>query len=502
MRTILNECQVPAFLRAFLLTAKALAFVFLLLPHQAAFAQNRHNLPLVMSASNPVQQGFVRIINHSDRAGSVQIHAIDDSGRRFGPISSSLAANTSVHFNSDDLESGNSAKGLSGGVGDGEGDWRLELYSDLDIEALAYIRTTDGFLTSMHDLVMGEGLMRFDVPIFNPASNLAQMSFLRIVNTAQTSAAVAIDGVDDKGSMGANRVEFTLPAGEARKITAQQLEFGGSDLGGGFGDGKGKWHLSISSDRPLQVMNLLRSPTGHLANLSSTTSAKDCDKTVASVSIPDPGLRTSLESALGKAAGEPISSAELGTLTALDARRRDIAILVGLECALGLTDLNLANNRISDLSPLSRLGALTKLGLWNNDLADLAPLSRLFALRWLNLWGTSVSDLSPLSGLAALTFLELGNNRISNVAPLAGLTALMTLDIDQNLVMDVSPLSGLTALMELELAENQISDIAPLLSNPGLGEGDVLTLTNNPLSLESRSEHIATLRARGVDVTF
>ena len=34
------------------------------------------------------------------------------------------------------------------------------------------------------------------------------------------------------------------------------------------GTGKGKWRLSVSADRPIQVMSLLELPTGHLTNLS------------------------------------------------------------------------------------------------------------------------------------------------------------------------------------------------------------------------------------------
>ena len=52
-----------------------------------------------------------------------------------------------AHFNSDDLEQGTDDKGLSGGVGAGEGDWRLELTSDLDVEVLSYIRAAGGLLT-------------------------------------------------------------------------------------------------------------------------------------------------------------------------------------------------------------------------------------------------------------------------------------------------------------------------------------------------------------------
>ena len=154
-------------------------------------------VPLVTSADNANQQGFVRIINHSNRAGSVRIHAIDDTGLRFAPVALSLDAKQTRHFNSGDLEYGNPSKGLSGGVGDGTGNWRLELETELDIEHLAYIRTPDGFLTSIHAvaaLVADDGSTHHYLPIFNPASNVDQQSRLRLVNTGDSAASVRIDG--------------------------------------------------------------------------------------------------------------------------------------------------------------------------------------------------------------------------------------------------------------------------------------------------------------------
>ena len=196
-----------------------LTMVFLLAHGQAALAQIHHQIPLVMSASNPSQQGFVRIINYSDRAGTVRVHAIDDSGRRFGPISFSLDPNETRHFNSQDLERGNPSKGLSAGVGDGSGNWRLELETDLDIAPLAYVRTSDGFLTSIHEVAAAQGIsMRYHVPIFNPASNTDQQSRLRLINPGSISAEIEIDGLDDKGrSPPMGTVSLTLLAGESAR---------------------------------------------------------------------------------------------------------------------------------------------------------------------------------------------------------------------------------------------------------------------------------------------
>ena len=230
-----------------------------------------HALPLVTPASSIARQGFVRIINHSDRSGAVSITAIDDSGRRFGPVSLSLDAKEAVHFNSRDLESGNASKGLSGGVGDGTGNWRLEMTTALELESLAYIRTSDGFVTNMHETAaeITEGSNRYYVPFFNPGRNQNQVSRLRLINPGAGSASIEITGVDDQGrTPSGGAVRLTLGAGMARMVTASQLESGGSGLSGGLGAGAGKRRLTVSADRPIQVMSLLELPTGHLTNLS------------------------------------------------------------------------------------------------------------------------------------------------------------------------------------------------------------------------------------------
>ena len=231
-----------------------------------------HTLPLFLSADDPgKRQGFVRIINRSDRNGIVDIIAIDDTGRPFGPVSLPLASMQTRHFNSGDLEGGEPTKGLSRGVGDGSGDWRLKLSTTLDIEALAYIRTDDGFLTSIHEVAVeaGHGSMRYHVPFFNPAKNMDQQSRLRLINPGDSTASVVVTGRDDAGDAPrGGHVSLVLDPGAAVTLTAQQLEQGGEDFIGSFGAGHGKWQLTVSANRPVDVMSLLLSPTGHLTNLS------------------------------------------------------------------------------------------------------------------------------------------------------------------------------------------------------------------------------------------
>ena len=227
-------------------------------------------LMLFPAASSPYREGVARIINRSGEPGKVHIAGIDDAGREHGPIELSLEARASAHFTSTHLEAGDPERGLAAGLGDGEGDWRLHLSSELDIEALSYIRTEDGFVTAMHQVVPAEGT-RHHVRFFNPGSNWSQVSRLRLVNPTESDAAVTIEGRDDNGeSAPGGAVHLTLRAGEARSLTAQALESGAPGLDGSLGDGEGRWQIFVSADRALHVMSLLQNPTGHLTNLSAT----------------------------------------------------------------------------------------------------------------------------------------------------------------------------------------------------------------------------------------
>ena len=55
------------------------------------------------------REGFVRVINHSAEPGAVRIQAVDDDGVAHGPLTLSLPAHGTRHFNSGDLEQGKCA---------------------------------------------------------------------------------------------------------------------------------------------------------------------------------------------------------------------------------------------------------------------------------------------------------------------------------------------------------------------------------------------------------
>ena len=94
------------------------------------------------------------------------------------------------------------------------------------------------------------------------------MSRLRLINAGVEDAEVTITGLDDAGRSG-DVVRTSVVAGGVTSFTSAELESGAEGLQGALGSGTGKWRLVIDSNRPITVVNLLESPTGHLTNLST-----------------------------------------------------------------------------------------------------------------------------------------------------------------------------------------------------------------------------------------
>ncbi len=226
-------------------------------------------VPLFVSAWNSAngQQGLLRVLNKSNVDGELVIRAYDDAGYGAAEsVSLPIGAGAAINVNASDLEMGNEDKGTVGAFGHGQGDWWLEIESELELEVLAYVRTDDGFFTNAHDVVPVDD-DGHRVVFFNPGSNTNQVSKLRVVNLEASETEVEIVGID-RSAAESGPVRIAIPALGARVVTAAELEMG-DDLEGRLGDGAGKWRLEVRAGGNVLVMSLLETPTGHLANLSS-----------------------------------------------------------------------------------------------------------------------------------------------------------------------------------------------------------------------------------------
>ena len=250
-----------------------------LLPWSPGAQAEHYTIPLLVPPDAArMAQGILRIANATGESGPVEIFAIDDAGTRSGPATFTLGPLAAVELSARDLQSGNAAKGLSGGIGGDSGEVRLLIDTELEIVPMAYFHAADGTLSVMHQTVRAApqepGQYRYEVPIFNPSTDATQESRLRLINPGDAVAAVTISGRDDAGAPGSGGdVTLTVAAGGATTLTARQLEAGGSGIAGRIGAGTGRWRLTAVSDQPLQVVNLVAASAGYWNNLSTTAAA-------------------------------------------------------------------------------------------------------------------------------------------------------------------------------------------------------------------------------------
>ena len=159
---------------------------------------------------------------------------------------------------------------------------------------------------------------------------------------------------------------------------------------------------------------------------------------------------------------EPLTTESVGNLSILQAKKKGIRDLSGLEHATKLALLDLADNEVTDLGPIAGLSYLQSLDLSGNQISDLTPLRGLTRLQYLKLSGNRISDLQPLKGLESLNSLYLARNQIGDLGPLKAVTKLWSLDLEGNRISDLKPLANLTRLSSLNLISNLVSDLSPL----------------------------------------
>lgn len=144
-----------------------------------------------------------------------------------------------------------------------------------------------------------------------------------------------------------------------------------------------------------------------------------------------------------------------------------------------ITDLDLSEMGIRDISALANCQFLTRLNLSGNEVSDLSPLMNLQYLQYLDISYNRVSDLRPLMGVDSLGFLNASGNEISSTSPLTMMNGLTSLYLDSNPLQDFSGLRRVATLNSLGLSSTGLRN-EDLVYLRGLSALMDLNIEDNP----------------------
>ncbi|CAL6075445.1 Conserved_hypothetical protein [Hexamita inflata] len=178
-----------------------------------------------------------------------------------------------------------------------------------------------------------------------------------------------------------------------------------------------------------------------------------------------------------------------------------------------ITELNLPGNNISDISSISKLKTLKILDLSSNIIKDISGLQSLLNLTHLflssnkltsytvalpnlvdlELENNRITDISAISKLKNLKKLDLGSNIIEDISVLQSLTDLIHLNLQVNKLTSYT--LALPSLVELFLSRNKLQDKSGLQHSPKLerltlsetGTSDLRTIPHQLFGLKDLS---------------
>lgn len=173
-----------------------------------------------------------------------------------------------------------------------------------------------------------------------------------------------------------------------------------------------------------------------------------------------------------------IEEADLKTIFFLEAEKKGIKDLTGLEKCTNLASVKLPGNEIASIQPLADLKNIQTLTLSANKISDLTPLAGLVKLQLIDVADNQIEKLDALAGLENLRTFWAAKNKIVSLEPLAKLGKIQSLILDGNQVESLAPLKDVKWLSTLRLQNNKVSDLSPLA---GLTDLKYTFLNGNPV---------------------
>lgn len=156
--------------------------------------------------------------------------------------------------------------------------------------------------------------------------------------------------------------------------------------------------------------------------------------------------------------------AELPHLHAVELGHNHIPSLPQFASADSLVSLELSYNRLDSMAWLTslRFPILEILAVAHNRIADAAPLASLENLRELNVRSNRIQDLTPVWQLGQLDMLDAGGNHVSDISRIDALPKLRRLFLDKNRISSIDSLRALENLEQLDIGYNPLNSISEL----------------------------------------
>ncbi len=151
-----------------------------------------------------------------------------------------------------------------------------------------------------------------------------------------------------------------------------------------------------------------------------------------------------------------------------------------------VTSVDLSSNLITDFTNLGLMQSLLHLNLENNSIKDMKPLSNeeaFLKLQTLNMSKNKITELLPIK-CPKLTLLNLNSNAIDKIETFDGHPRLKVLSLRANKINALTQLTAMPALKELYLSENKIRQFTGL---EGLGSLITLNLRKNFIDIFEES---------------
>ena len=188
------------------------------------------------------------------------------------------------------------------------------------------------------------------------------------------------------------------------------------------------------------------------------------------------------------------SKNEIENIESIELEGKGISYLRGIECFINLKKLDLSNNNIEDLAPLSQLENIEYLNLNSNSNIELVSLNAIsnyknirelyleFNPGLLNITDSegiiidlNYENIDIITSLKTLTVLDISNTGITNIDWISELNNLKSLFLDNNSsIKDFSILENLTNIEKLKLGGLEINNLEILENFKNLKELELI----------------------------